>query len=297
MQMKIDTLENCPACLSKQVQKYTDIQDFYFSKEIFEINTCRNCGLKFTQNRPSESEIGKYYDSENYASHDSEKEKSLFSLIYKIARNFMLDQKFKLVRQFKPEWKKVLDYGTGEGYLTEYLIKKGKDAEGIEPSNLARENFFKRTGKHLYPNLQELPSEKKFDVISLWHVLEHIHQLHPTIDHLISHMEKTGILVIAVPNQKSKDCAEFGNYWAAWDVPRHLYHWNIESLSKFFNQKGLKKIYTSQLPLDPFYIGIVSAKYMQKSPLEGLIKGFQSYFHGRNYPEQGSTLLTIWMKS
>jgi hypothetical protein len=294
--MKVEVLEKCPSCGSHQISRFAEIPDYYFSKEVFEIFGCGECGLKFTQNRPTESEIGRYYDSSNYASHDSEKKTNLFSLAYKTARDYMLNQKFQLVRQFKPEWKIVLDYGTGEGYFTEFLLKKGKEAEGIEPSSLARENFKRRTGKTLYSTLEEIPADKKYDAITLWHVLEHIHLLSETMEKLVSHMQEKGIIVIAVPNQKSKDLADFGNYWAAWDVPRHLYHWDANSLSHFMKRLGLQIIYSSQLPLDPFYIGMISAKYQEKGPISGLISGFKSYFHGKNNPEEGSTLLTVWMK-
>ncbi len=294
--MKVEILEKCPACQSAAIEKYTEIPDFYFSREVFPIFFCKDCGLKFTQNRPAEEEIGRYYDSANYASHDSEKKYNLFSLVYKSARDYMLNQKFNLVRQFKPEWKKVLDYGTGEGYFTEYLLNKGKEADGIEPSQLARENFKKRTGKDLYPDLRELPEGKKYDAITMWHVLEHIHQLPQTMEQLVSRLNEKGVIAIAVPNQNSQDLREFGVHWAAWDVPRHLYHWEAGSLTKFMNSQGMKKVYSGQLPLDPFYIGMISAGYQGKSAISGLFKGLKSYFHGKSHPEEGSTLLSIWMK-
>jgi hypothetical protein len=104
-------------------------------------------------------------------------------------------------------------------------------------------------------------------------------------------------MVIAVPNQASLDAELFNKEWAAWDVPRHLYHWNSQSLGTFLSAHGLTKIYTGQLPLDPFYIGLISSRYQGKSPLSGLLSGMKSYFHGKNNPEKGSTLLTIWMKN
>jgi SAM-dependent methyltransferase len=294
--MKIEILDNCPACNSVAIEKYTDIPDFYFSKKVFPVFQCCNCGLKFTQNRPAEEEIGRYYDSANYASHDSEKKQNLFSIVYKSARDYMLGQKFQLIRQFIPEWQKVLDYGTGEGTFTEYLLKKGLDAEGIEPSELARDNFKSRTGKTLYPNLISLPAGKEYDAISMWHVLEHIHQLRDTMEKLVSVLRKKGVMAIAVPNQNSIDSREFGVHWAAWDVPRHLYHWNLESLSTFMENLGMKQVYCGQLPLDPFYIGMISARYENKNPVGGILKGLRSYLHGKKHPSEGSTLLTIWMK-
>jgi hypothetical protein len=289
-------LNSCPACGSTGFQHLCDITDHYYSKEIFRIEECRNCGLRFTQDRPDAENISAYYDSGNYASHDSQRKTSLFQKIYNIARDWMLNHKYQLVRQFKPEWKQVLDYGTGEGFFVEFLQRKGIDAQGIEPSDMARKNFSKRTGKELYSSVESLPAGLTFQAISLWHVLEHIHELRTTMEQLCARLENKGIMVIAVPNQQSKDAQSFGSNWAAWDVPRHLYHWDDKSLGTFMNSLGLKKIYTSQLPLDPFYIGLISARYAGKNPVEGIWCGLQSYFHGKQNHTEGSTLLTVWMK-
>lgn len=296
-QMKTQHLNHCPACGSANFKRFGEVKDYYYSQEIFPIEECHNCGLRFTQDRPSAEHIGEYYDSGNYASHDSKNKTSLFLKIYVKARDWMLEHKYKLVKQFKPEWKKVLDYGTGEGFFVEFLRKKGLDAMGIEPSELARNNFKKRTGNNLYPFVENLPENIGFQAVTLWHVLEHIHELRPTMEKLVAKIEKKGIMVIAVPNQKSTDAIAFGNEWAAWDVPRHLYHWDDKSLSTFMASLGMEKIYTTHLPLDPFYIGMISARYKSLSTISGLMTGLKSYFHGSKTPAEGSTLLSIWMKT
>jgi SAM-dependent methyltransferase len=289
-------LDACPACGSGSIRRFTEIKDHYFSKETFAIEECQQCGLRFTQGRPDQDSIGAYYDSANYASHDSKGKASLFLKVYNMARDMMLEHKYKLVRQFKPEWNKVLDYGTGEGFFVEYLRKKGLESEGIEPSEVARKNFKERTGRDLFPSVDALPPDRNYQAISLWHVLEHIHELRPTMEKLCARLESKGVMVIAVPNQQSKDAKAFGENWAAWDVPRHLYHWDDRSLSAFMTSLGLKKIYTTQLPLDPFYIGLISARYAGESPISGIWKGLSSYLHGKQQKAEGSTLLSIWMK-
>lgn len=294
--MKIETLTACPACQSIAIHKYTTIPDFYFSKENFEIWECNTCTLRFTQNRPDKDSIGAFYDSSNYASHDSENKKTPFLLAYKLARDYMLNQKYRLLRGFKPEIHRSLDYGTGEGFYTEFLAKKGLNSWGIEPSEQARKNYMNRTRKKLFSSLEEISEKETFQSISLWHVLEHIHLLKETMSNLVSRLEKNGVMTIAVPNQKSKDLAAFGEHWAAWDVPRHLYHWDINSLGPFMKSLGLKNVHIGQLPLDPFYIGMVSSKYAGKSQLSGLLKGLSSYIHGYSKKDEGSTLLTVWMK-
>jgi len=294
--MKTEHLSNCPSCNSENIKPFTTVTDYYYSKQNFPIYECGECKLRFTQDRPAEEEIGSFYDSDNYASHDSEKKSSLFLTLYQMARNYMLGQKYQLVRQFKPEWKQVLDYGTGEGFFTEYLLNQGKDAFGIEPSDVARSNFKKRTGRELFSSLESLPANQRFQVVTLWHVLEHIHTLRKTVQDLVDKIESKGIMVIAVPNQKSLDAKTFGTAWAAWDVPRHLYHWQEESLEHFMKSVGMNRIYTTQLPLDPLYIGLISAKYQEKGPAAGILNGIKSYLHGRSNPSEGSTLLTVWMK-
>lgn len=294
--MKTEFLEKCPACESNQIEKQVQIKDHYYSQEVFEVWNCKGCGLHFTQNRPTAEEIGRYYDSENYASHDSGKKKSAFLKIYQTARDYMLGQKAELIRRFKPEWKTVLDYGTGEGFFTEFCLSKGKTATGIEPSEAARQNFKNRTGKELLADVSQLKDRNHFDVITLWHVLEHIHDLKGTMSQLVEALEKLGIMVIAVPNNKSQDLKHFGKYWAAWDVPRHLYHWDPKSLELFMNGLGMKRIHTTHLPLDPIYIGMISARYAGNNSLSGIWTGIKSYFHGKSHPDEGSTLLTVWMK-
>lgn len=294
--MTPEILTSCPACNAPEINFSTNVPDYYFSKEVFEVWECKNCTLKFTQNRPDPNAIGKYYDSANYASHDSDSKKSLFLSVYNLARDYMLGLKFRLLRDFKPERHKSLDYGTGEGFYTEFLLRKGLDATGIEPSEVARANFKKRTGHSLLASLEELPDNVVFQSISLWHVLEHIHTLKATMQSLVRQLDKTGVMIIAVPNQASKDREAFGEAWAAWDVPRHLYHWNYHSLEKFMNSFGLENVHTGQLPLDPFYIGLISAKYANQSPVAGLTKAVQSFYHGKTNKAEGSTLLTVWMK-
>lgn len=253
--------------------------------------------MVFTQDRPSQEEIGAFYDSKNYASHDSSKGKSAFFSIYQMARNYMLGKKHDLIRPFKPEWDRVLDYGAGEGHFVEFLNKRGKRALGVEPSETGRRNFENRTKTPLYADIQSIPDVSSFQVITLWHVLEHIHTLRETMELLVSKLEAKGIVVIAVPNQAGLDKNLYGEHWAAWDVPRHLYHWGPQSLEHFMTSLSMRRIYTSQLPLDPFYIGLISAKYAGKSPIWGIWNGFKSYWHGRNRADEGSTLLTIWMKN
>jgi 2-polyprenyl-3-methyl-5-hydroxy-6-metoxy-1,4-benzoquinol methylase len=295
--MKTETLTNCPSCKSSDFQQIGTIQDYFFSQKQFPISSCNNCTLVFTQNRPTAENIGEYYDSKNYASHDSSKGKSIFFSLYKMARNFMISKKHDLIRPFKPEWNRVLDYGAGEGHFVEYLNSKGKNAIGVEPSETGRINFEKRTNTPLYSDIQQVPKELTFQVITLWHVLEHIHTLRETIQELVNKLESKGIMVIAVPNQASKDRTFFGDQWAAWDVPRHLYHWGPQSLDHFMKSFSLVRIHTGQLPLDPFYIGLISARYAKKSAISGIWNGLKSYLHGQSHENEGSTLLTIWMKN
>lgn len=290
-----EQLNHCPACLSTHIVFQEKIKDFFYSQEEFEIFHCKDCNLRFTQNRPDANSIGRYYNSEAYISHGTKKP-TLFDHLYKTLRSYMLGKKYEMIRRFKPEMKSILDYGAGEGAFVDFINKKGKAGYGIEPSEQARQLYFEKTGKQLYERIDALPSGINFQVITLWHVLEHIHTLRETIQELIDKLEKNGILVIAVPNYNSQDRQAFGPYWAAWDIPRHLYHWETDSITRFFEGFGLEKIYTNQLPLDPFYISLVSAKYGNFSKIKSIMSGLSSYLHGKKNREEGSTLLTVWMK-
>jgi len=238
------------------------VRDHSVSKEEFSIWQCDNCSLRFTQDVPSETEIGKYYQSENYISH-TDISKGLINRIYHLVRQSTLKKKRKLViQQTGLKTGKILDVGSGTGAFANEMKKSSWDVTAIEPSEDARK-FAKQTyglDVRRAEELYHLPDDS-FDAISLWHVLEHVHQLHPYLQQLKKLLKENGKLIIAVPNYTSKDARRYKEYWAAYDVPRHLYHFSPKSIGVLVEKNGMKIIQYKPMWFDSFYISLLSSQY------------------------------------
>jgi len=252
---------NCPVCNSASINPLLTVKDHSVSKEEFVIWQCSNCSLRFTQDVPSEASIGSYYQSSEYISHTNTN-KGLINQLYQKVRNFTLDQKANLIIGETVKQGKILDVGAGIGAFLHNMSKKGWEISGIEPDEGARaqaKSLFdielKETG-----GLYHLP-QNSFDAITLWHVLEHVHQLHPYVDQLKSLLKPGGKLFIAVPNYDSLDSSVYKLYWAAYDVPRHLYHFTPKAIDSLMQQHQLKVIAKKPMWFDSFYISLLSSSY------------------------------------
>lgn len=270
-------IQQCPVCDGKQFSPFLTCTDFFVSGEEFQINQCNSCGFKITNNIEDEENIGKYYQSDEYISH-SNTTKGLVNSVYHYVRNFMLNRKMQLVEKATGIRKgQILDVGTGTGFFLDKMNKNGWQVSGTEKSKDARE--FAKTEFALDISPTEdlfLFNDKSFDAITLWHVLEHIHELKKNMETFARLLKSGGRLIIAVPNHSSYDAKHYKEFWAAYDVPRHIWHFNPQQMEKFGNKFGLKLTKTHTMPFDSFYVSMLSEKY-KKSKL-GLIKGL---FHGK----------------
>ncbi len=259
----------CPACNDASIKLHLEGKDFSISQEAYSIWKCDACNFVFTQNIPSMQDIGAYYQAENYVSH-SNTQKGWFFRLYHIARTFMLASKKKLVNKHLPTKGKLVDIGCGTGYFLNEMKKDGWDTLGLEPSDAARNlaiEQFQLTiedKSHLY----QLPA-KSADVVTMWHVLEHVHNLQEDIAQ-IRKITK-GILVVAVPNHDSYDGKHYGKHWAGWDVPRHLWHFTPATMQQIMQKQGFELLTTYRMPLDSFYVSLLSEKYAENSL--GTIRG------------------------
>jgi 2-polyprenyl-3-methyl-5-hydroxy-6-metoxy-1,4-benzoquinol methylase len=286
-----EKIQNCPVCSSSVFTDFLEVNDYFLTKEDFSIQKCDACGFRFINPRPENLEIGRYYQSDEYISHDAEKE-NFISRIYKIARIFSIKAKYRIVYKYG-ESGKILDIGCGTGEFLKYCKSKGFDVSGVEPSEKARVyaqkvNHISVTGKLAdYSN-----SLHSFDCISMWHVLEHVHDLNETIEMVKTLLKPNGIFIVAVPNSNSWDAQHYGNFWAAYDVPRHLYHFTEVTLKKLVSKHGfiLKKLLPQKL--DAFYVSMLSEKYRTgkinylKSFILGLWSNFQAGKQKRGYSSQ-----------
>jgi 2-polyprenyl-3-methyl-5-hydroxy-6-metoxy-1,4-benzoquinol methylase len=252
---------HCPVCRSAAIDPLLTAKDHSVSKEDFVLWQCRQCSLRFTQDVPDEESIGRYYQSPDYISH-SNTSKGLLNKLYQKVRRHTLNQKAKLIISHTKETGKILDIGAGIGAFLSGMQQRGWEVTGIEPDPTARKNAQELFGLSLQQPeaLYKLPAGR-FDAITLWHVLEHVHQLHPYVARIKELLAQNGKLFIAVPNYTSADAAAYRNYWAAYDVPRHLYHFTPESIAVLMQAHGLKVTAKKPMWFDSFYISLLSSQY------------------------------------
>lgn len=252
---------NCPVCNSTEINPLLTVKDHSVSGEDFVIWQCAQCTLRFTQNVPDQASIGPYYASQAYISH-SNTDKGLLNKLYQKVRGYTLVQKAKLIISYTKKQGKVLDIGAGIGAFLSAMKREGWEIQGIEPDAVARKNALNLFGLHLdQPAVLHNLNSNTYDAITLWHVLEHVHQLHDYIEQLKNLLTAEGKIFIAVPNYGSGDASVYKTYWAAYDVPRHLYHFNPKSIQKLVEQHGLKIIAKKPMWFDSFYISLLSSKY------------------------------------
>ena len=275
----------CPLCSSKNIQLSIATEDYSISKEPFEIFGCGDCGFHFTQDAPAPEKIAPYYDSEGYLSHSDNKE-GWFNQVYHIARRAMLRKKLRLIRRLT-NGKRLLDVGSGTGYFLNHMQQNGYHVTGVEIDETVRNVTLKNFGIKVNPPeaLLEGNLPHKVDVITLWHVLEHLYDLDGYMQSMHRQLDDNGVMLIAVPNHTSYDAQHYGKYWEAYDVPRHLWHFSPKTVSHLAEKNGFKVVDQKRLPLDPIYNSILSEKYQPRKlsfifgAATGLISLLTSYFN------------------
>ena len=260
--MAIIHYSNCPSCGSNRLENVFLVTDYTVSGEKFPVIECSNCSLRITQDIPSADAIAPYYKSEDYISH-THTTKGMISQLYQVIRKRTLASKRMLVQKVTGRGKgNLLDVGSGTGSFVNEMKLHGWEVTGIEPDDGARKiaNDLYRVELKKANDFFNLPAAN-FHAITLWHVLEHVHDLHRYITQLKALMKPGGRLLIAVPNYTSKDAATYREYWAAYDVPRHLYHFSPKAMQMLIQEHGLKILDYKPMWYDSFYIGLLSSKY------------------------------------
>jgi 2-polyprenyl-3-methyl-5-hydroxy-6-metoxy-1,4-benzoquinol methylase len=299
--MPLETLNKCPVCQQTEPGQPLTAEDHTVSHEKFSIQNCAVCGFLYTNPRPDESSIGPYYESNEYISHHDDTP-TLMGQIYKAVRDYTVRQKIKMLNSFHPGKGSILDIGCGTGIFIEASKKNGWNITGIEPDSDARKIASKRIQKPVHQSIfQPALAEEKYDVITMWHVLEHVHRLEETLLWLSSHLNSNGKIIIAVPNHRSYDAVKYGTFWAAYDVPRHLYHFNTETMKRLLDRHGLSLDYLKPMWFDSAYVSMLSTKYRSGSVNlpESILTGLISNWKGRQTktkPYNTSSLIYIISK-
>ncbi|MCL1867528.1 MAG: class I SAM-dependent methyltransferase [Paludibacter sp.] len=282
-------ISKCPVCSTDNFKKLFICNDFLVSNEKFTLFKCEKCGFVFTQDFPCENAIGKYYDAPEYVSH-SNTQRGVVNFLYHFARKIALRSKVKLVQKFAAlENGNLLDIGAGTGYFLNSMKNAGWTVSGIEKSVVAQTFAKQKFDLTLYDSEQIMKiADNSKDAITLWHVLEHIENMNDTLRNLYRILKPDGVLIVALPNRISADAHHYRQMWAAYDVPRHLWHFSPSDFNQIAEKHNFKLFKIKTMLFDPIYISILSEKHKSTfvATLVGMIKGvfftIQSIFNKKN---------------
>lgn len=267
----MEQLSSCPICKCSELKEALPVSDHFLTQEIFNVVECSSCGYCFTNPRPNQGSIGRYYQSKDYISH-SNSSQGLQDTLYQLARKWALGTKYKLVNSYQPQGR-VLDIGCGTGEFLSHLMSRGYLVEGVEPEVKAREQAIANYSIAVVPSVEQVANKEYYQVITMWHVLEHVPDVRATFKKLFALLADRGILIIAVPDRDSWDNHHYGTQWAAWDVPRHLSHFRRRDMHRLLQEHGFELLSTKKMWLDAFYIAMLSERYKGAGTVSALIKG------------------------
>jgi 2-polyprenyl-3-methyl-5-hydroxy-6-metoxy-1,4-benzoquinol methylase len=287
----METIHICPVCKGDNFSPFLACVDHTVSRETFQIVQCNSCGFKLTNPRPEESVLGKYYKSEDYVSHSNTK-KGFINSTYQSVRKYTLLKKLQLISRYYKTGK-ILDIGCGTGEFLNTCKSAKWQTIGIEPDADARKMAITNYGLDVREesDLAGLESSS-FDIISMWHVLEHVPKLNERVEELKRLIKPNGVIIIAVPNCNSLDAKIYKEHWAAYDVPRHLYHFTPKDIELLFRNSGMKVFRILPMIFDSFYVSMLSEKIKtgKTNFIRSMWNGFRSNLSalksGKTYSSQ-----------
>ena len=275
--MSLVSLQKCPICKGTTFQDQIKCKDHTTSKETFTIASCTTCGLLATTPRPSGEHLHQYYLSPEYVSHTGGS-KSAIDRLYIFARKKTLRWKYKLISKIK-EPGLLLDYGCGTGEFLNAMKQAGWQVWGVEPSPLPRSKATEllMTPLTVASSLAKLPNGQ-YDVITMWHVLEHIEKIESTLQDVQHLLKQDGVIFVAVPNHESHDAKHYREHWAGYDVPRHLWHFSKPAIQRLFQNHGLELQQIIPMKLDAYYVSLLSENYQH--PKSKISSSIRACYHG-----------------
>lgn len=296
MEHDLEKILFCQICGEKSHKRYLDGKDHNVSGDLFTITECMGCGFRFTNPRPKEKHIYKYYQSKNYISHSATK-KGLINKVYHIVRFYQFYKKKYFIQKSSNKKKgKILDIGCGTGDFLKYMCSSGWQVEGVETDKGAKRIAEKKLGKKIEEKLDLVGGENKYDVVSMWHVLEHVYNVKDYLRKVNKLLKNGGVLVIGVPNCSSYDAKKYKGNWVAYDLPIHLSHFrkkNIEELAKktSYELRDIKPLF-----FDAYYIGMLSAKKSGSTIISGFLHGLASNLKAKKSGEYSSLIYFLFKR-
>lgn len=274
------------------LKPYLDIKDHSVSQETFSVFRSQTLDLLATHPQPAPENLGKYYESDDYISHTDGK-RSLFERLYHLVKQYALQQKCRLLSEFQSHKGRLLDIGAGTGDFLAAATAQGWTGIGVEPSDKARKIA---ASKQLDLKIDTPDLESgSFDAITMWHVLEHVPDPEAQAAELKRLLKDDGVLVIAVPNFKSYDAQRYGTFWAAYDVPRHLWHFSQTAIRMIFERQDMEVIAVRPMKFDSYYVSLLSEKYKtgKMNFLAAFRTGWKSNAKARRSSEYSSLIYVI----
>ena len=271
---------------------FLTVKDYSVSKETFDLYYDETLDMLITHPQPSLENLGKYYESEDYISHTDNK-RSLFEKLYHFIKSIALKNKLNLINWLQPQKGKILDIGAGTGEFLSVAKNDGWQTIGVEPSERAKAIAINK-GVPFVEETREL-EDHSFDIISMWHVLEHVPDLDKQIKELKRLLKPTGSLIIAVPNFKSFDAKHYGKFWAAFDVPIHFWHFSKTAIKLLFEKEEMKLEKVLPMKFDSFYVSLLSEKYKsgKMNFIKAFITGLQSNWKAKRNFEYSSHIYIL----
>ncbi len=266
-----ETLLRCPICGGAESHPYLTAKDHSVSHEVFSLRACDSCGFCATSPRPSPDRIGRYYESDTYISHTNSSS-GLVEQVYQLVRRLAIRNKHRLIARHQSACR-ALDVGCGTGDFLAHLRDKGYRVQGVEPSQRAREQAISNHALPVAVSLGDIGAFASFDVITLWHVLEHMHNPADTLEVLHGLASPRGLLVIAVPDLESWDSHHYGADWAALDVPRHLSHFRRRDINRLLESRSFRVLGNRRMWFDAPYVCMLSERYRGAGGIASFLKG------------------------
>jgi 2-polyprenyl-3-methyl-5-hydroxy-6-metoxy-1,4-benzoquinol methylase len=271
---------------------FLTVKDFSVSKEIFELYHDEDLDMLITFPQPSLENLGKYYESEDYISHTDSK-RSLFEKAYHFVKSNALKNKLNLINTLQADKGKILDIGAGTGDFLSGAKQNGWEAVGVEPSEKAKVIAAKKG--ILFVNETAELLDHSCDVITMWHVLEHVPDLDAQIKELKRILKPNGSLIVAVPNFKSFDAKHYQNFWAAYDVPIHFWHFSKKAIQMLFEKESMELVQVLPMKFDSFYVSLLSEKYKtgKMNYIKAIIIGLKSNWKAKRTLEYSSHIYVL----
>ena len=276
----------------KNKTHYLKVKDHSVSQEIFDLYYDESLDMLVTNPQPDSENLGKYYDSPNYISH-TDGNKSLFEKLYQAVKNIALKNKLNLINSLSENKGKILDIGAGTGDFLAFVKQNGWQTIGVELSQKAKEIAIKK-GVQFVNEISELENQS-FDIITMWHVLEHVPDLEKQIHELKRLLKPNGTLIVAAPNFKSFDANHYKEFWAAYDVPIHFWHFSKTAIKLLFEKQNMKLEKVLPMKFDAFYVSLLSEKYKtgKMKYIKAFFIGLKSNFKAKQTSEYSSHIYIL----